>query len=205
MATDGLPPVLRLLRLPRHHAAMDGGPGKSGRTACPKLGGAADLCRVRRELPFGVELEHGADLAVRVLDARGAPAPDVVVRCLQPRPADAALVGKVWLRLEDEAIHATIRAEKYEELAALVGADVVERWTSNEGGELEVSDDGCGMSRGFIEEQLFKPFSTTKSGGFGIGLYQVKGIVEAHGGKIDVESGVGRGSSFRILLPKETV
>ena len=69
---------------------------------------------------------------------------------------------------------------------------------------LTVSDDGCGMSREFIEEQLFKPFSTTKSGGFGIGLYQVKGIVEAHGGRIDVESGVGRGSSFRVLLPKET-
>jgi len=67
---------------------------------------------------------------------------------------------------------------------------------------LTVSDDGCGMSPEFIEHRLFKPFSTTKSGGFGIGLYQVKGIVEAHGGRIEVESGVGRGSSFRVLLPK---
>jgi len=68
---------------------------------------------------------------------------------------------------------------------------------------LTVSDDGCGMTREFIEGSLFKPFSTTKSGGFGIGLYQVKGIVEAHGGRIEVESAVGRGSSFRVLLPKE--
>ena len=68
---------------------------------------------------------------------------------------------------------------------------------------LTVSDDGCGMPPEFIERRLFKPFSTTKSGGFGIGLYQVKGIVEAHGGRIEVESGVGRGSSFRVLLPKE--
>jgi nitrogen-specific signal transduction histidine kinase len=59
------------------------------------------------------------------------------------------------------------------------------------------------MTREFIEGRLFKPFSTTKSGGFGIGLYQVKGIVEAHGGKIEVESDVGRGASFRVLLPKE--
>ncbi len=66
-----------------------------------------------------------------------------------------------------------------------------------------MSDDGCGMTREFIERRLFKPFSTTKSGGFGIGLYQVKGIVEAHGGRIEVESGVGRGSTFRVLLPKE--
>jgi len=70
---------------------------------------------------------------------------------------------------------------------------------------LTVSDDGCGMPPEFIEGRLFKPFSTTKSGGFGIGLYQVKGIVEAHGGRIEVESGVGRGSSFRVLLPKGTV
>ena len=42
---------------------------------------------------------------------------------------------------------------------------------------------------------------TTKSGGFGIGLYQVKGIVETRGGRIEVESGVGRGSSFRVYLP----
>jgi len=68
---------------------------------------------------------------------------------------------------------------------------------------LTVSDDGCGMSPEFIQGRLFKPFSTTKSGGFGIGLYQVKGIVEAHGGRIEVESGVGRGSSFRVFLPKE--
>ena len=68
---------------------------------------------------------------------------------------------------------------------------------------LTVSDDGVGMSPEFIARSLFKPFSTTKSGGFGIGLYQVKGIVEAHGGRIEVESGVGRGSSFRVLLPKE--
>ena len=68
---------------------------------------------------------------------------------------------------------------------------------------LTVSDDGCGMPPEFIERRLFQPFSTTKSGGFGIGLYQVKGIVEAHGGMIEVESDVGRGSSFRVLLPTE--
>ena len=70
---------------------------------------------------------------------------------------------------------------------------------------LTVSDDGCGMPPEFVEQRLFKPFSTTKSGGFGIGLYQVKGIVEAHGGKIEVDSDVGRGSSFRVLLPTEKV
>lgn len=68
---------------------------------------------------------------------------------------------------------------------------------------LTVADNGCGMTQKFIQESLFKPFSTTKSDGFGIGLYQVKRIVEAHRGEIEVESGVRQGTTFRIRLPKE--
>jgi putative PEP-CTERM system histidine kinase len=67
---------------------------------------------------------------------------------------------------------------------------------------LAVSDRGCGMTREFIAESLFKPFATTKSQGFGIGLYQVKRIVEAHGGSIEVDSDVGKGTTVRVLLPR---
>lgn len=66
---------------------------------------------------------------------------------------------------------------------------------------LAVSDNGRGMSREFIENSLFKPFRTTKKNGLGIGLYQCKTIVEAHGGKIEVESEEGKGSTFRVKLP----
>ncbi|HEY3490783.1 MAG TPA: XrtA/PEP-CTERM system histidine kinase PrsK [Candidatus Deferrimicrobiaceae bacterium] len=69
---------------------------------------------------------------------------------------------------------------------------------------LTVSDDGCGMTPDYVDHRLFKPFSTTKSNGFGIGLYQTKGIIEAHGGRIDVESILGKGTSFRISLPVGT-
>lgn len=67
---------------------------------------------------------------------------------------------------------------------------------------LTVEDNGCGMTSEFIEESLFRPFTTTKSDGFGIGLYQVKRIVEAHQGGIEVKSAVGRGTTFRIRLPQ---
>jgi len=66
---------------------------------------------------------------------------------------------------------------------------------------ISVIDNGCGMSREFLEKNLFKPFQTTKKSGLGIGLFQCKMIVEAHRGKIEVESEEGKGSNFRILLP----
>jgi putative PEP-CTERM system histidine kinase len=66
---------------------------------------------------------------------------------------------------------------------------------------IKVSDRGCGMSEDFIRERLFRPFQTTKPKGFGIGLYQCRNIVEAHGGSIEVESRVGEGSCFTVVLP----
>ncbi len=66
---------------------------------------------------------------------------------------------------------------------------------------LRVMDQGPGMSREFMERRLFRPFQTTKPGGVGVGLFQSKMIVEAHHGRIEVESGIGKGSAFRVLLP----
>jgi putative PEP-CTERM system histidine kinase len=66
---------------------------------------------------------------------------------------------------------------------------------------LSVSDNGCGMSKEFIENSLFRPFKTTKRQGMGIGLFHSKMIVEAHQGRIEVESEEGKGTTFRVLLP----
>lgn len=69
---------------------------------------------------------------------------------------------------------------------------------------ITVSDTGRGMRPEFVRESLFRPFMTTKRNGFGIGLYQCKNIIEAHGGTIDVESAPGAGTAFRILFPGGT-
>jgi signal transduction histidine kinase len=66
---------------------------------------------------------------------------------------------------------------------------------------LSVTDQGCGMSRKFMSKCLFQPFKTTKERGSGIGLYQSKMIAEAHGGRIEVQSREGCGSTFSVLLP----
>lgn len=66
---------------------------------------------------------------------------------------------------------------------------------------LSVSDNGPGMPPEFVGNNLFRPFQSTKKKGLGIGLYQCKSIVEAHQGKIEVETEEGDGSTFRIVLP----
>lgn len=66
---------------------------------------------------------------------------------------------------------------------------------------LSVSDNGCGMNPEFLSRSLFRPFQTTKKNGLGIGMFQSKMIVEAHKGRIEVESEPGKGTTFRIYLP----
>jgi putative PEP-CTERM system histidine kinase len=66
---------------------------------------------------------------------------------------------------------------------------------------LSVSDNGCGMSASFLRDSLFRPFQSTKKKGLGIGMYQARMMVEAHGGRIRVESEAGKGSTFWVSLP----
>ncbi len=65
---------------------------------------------------------------------------------------------------------------------------------------LSVTDTGPGMEEAFIRERLFRPFASTKKRGLGLGLYQCRSIIDAHGGEIQVESRPGRGTTFRVVL-----
>ncbi|MDB6092983.1 MAG: zraS 6 [Verrucomicrobia bacterium] len=67
---------------------------------------------------------------------------------------------------------------------------------------LTVVDNGSGMSPDYVRKSLFKPFQTTKKSGLGIGMFQSKMIVEAHGGRIAVFSEVGKGTTFEVWLPQ---
>lgn len=66
--------------------------------------------------------------------------------------------------------------------------------------EIEIMDDGTGISREDLAH-IFDPYFTTKTTGTGLGLAIVHNIMDAHGGKVTVESHPGRGTTFTIRLP----
>jgi hypothetical protein len=103
---------------------------------------------------------------------------------------DRVEMGKVVLNLVLNAIDATAGEGP---VHLDVGADGM--------AFIRCRDQGCGMAEEFLRERLFKPFETTKPKGFGIGLYQCRQIVEAHGGRIEVRSAPEQGSEFTVYLP----
>jgi putative PEP-CTERM system histidine kinase len=65
---------------------------------------------------------------------------------------------------------------------------------------IEVIDQGSGMSAEFLRSGLFRPFASTKNGGFGLGAHEARALITAMGGRLDVESRAGQGSRFTISL-----
>jgi len=108
--------------------------------------------------------------------------------------ADGEEIQKVVINLLINAIEAS---EHEQPILANVG---------NDGGApfIRISDQGCGMSDQYIRTKLFKPFTTSKKQGLGIGLYQCRKIVESHGGRIEVKSQEGSGSVFTVWFPGGT-
>jgi len=76
-------------------------------------------------------------------------------------------------------------------------ADLVEVSVRDTGRGIEAQD----LDRIFDRFARADPSRSRHTGGFGLGLSIVRAIVEAHGGTVAVESGAGRGSTFRIALP----
>ncbi len=109
-----------------------------------------------------------------------------------PVHADPEALEQALIHLVQNAIDASAKG-------APVYLDV-----TNDGmfGRIEIIDSGKGMTPGFIRSGLFKPFVSSKDGGFGIGAYEARELIRAMGGQLEVESREGLGTRFTIKLPK---
>jgi putative PEP-CTERM system histidine kinase len=138
----------------------------------------------RVEEPVAVEL---MPIVERVTRRRGASHPIAVTGMRDAvAVADPARLEQALGHLIQNAIEASAPGEP-------VGV-VVGRAT------IDVIDAGPGMSASFIRDRLFRPFTSTKNGGFGIGAFEARQVIQAMGGKLDVISREGEGTRFTIVL-----
>ena len=102
-------------------------------------------------------------------------------------------LNQVFMNLLVNAAHAV--AKERGTLVIRTGTGASDVW-------VEVEDDGCGISADNLK-RIFDPFFTTKpvGKGTGLGLSLSYGIVKKHGGRIEVDSEVGRGTRFRVTIP----
>ena len=108
-----------------------------------------------------------------------------------PALADPARIEQILTHLFQNAIDASAPDSPVElRLSADATAVIV-----------EIIDHGRGMSAEYIRRDLFKPFSSSKAGGFGIGAFEARALAQAMGGRIDVDSKPGAGSRFTLRLP----
>lgn len=124
------------------------------------------------------------------LDNRGLHVKLKLARGLPAAPLDPTQMQQALLNLIKNAMQAMTRGGTLT-LATGENADGV--WVS-------VADTGCGIPQEQLN-RIFEPFYTTKKKGTGLGLMIVQRIIRAHGGRIELESHVGRGTTFRLWLP----
>jgi putative PEP-CTERM system histidine kinase len=153
-----------------------GGRGASGATA--GAASEADVARILTVVAAALRRQHGA------LDIEGAEAPLLV-------SGDSSRLEAMLTHLVQNAVDASAPDAPIRLTLGRSGGEVM----------IRVSDNGHGMSQSFIRDELFKPFRSTKDGGFGIGAFEAREIARAHGGRLEVESRPGEGSSFTIYLP----
>ena len=141
-------------------------------------------------IPLNDVVEKTLELLRPELNNRGLNVKTKLADRLPAAPLDPAQMQQVLVNLVKNAIHAMTKGGTLT-LQTSAGADGV--WVS-------VADTGGGIPQEQIN-RIFEPFFTTKKRGTGLGLMIVQRIVRAHEGRIELESHVGRGTTFRIWLP----
>jgi PAS domain S-box-containing protein len=135
-------------------------------------------------------VEKTLDLLKPELENRGLTVTAKLARRLAAAPLDATQMQQVLVNLIKNAMQAMTKG----------GALTLQTGGNDDGVWVSVGDTGGGIPQEQIS-RIFEPFYTTKKKGSGLGLMIVQRIVRAHNGRIELESHVGRGTTFRIWLP----
>jgi len=135
-------------------------------------------------------VEKTLELLQPELDNRSLTVRTKLARQLTATPIDATQMQQVLVNLIKNAMHAMTKG----------GTLTLQTGEGDDGVWVSVTDTGGGIPPEQIN-RIFEPFFTTKKRGTGLGLMIVQRIVRAHGGRIELESHVGRGTTFRIWLP----
>src|SRR5258705_5525205 len=135
-------------------------------------------------------MEKTLDLLGPEIENRGVTVKTKLARHLTATPVDATQLQQVLVNLVKNAVQAMTTG----------GTLTLQTGENNDGVWVSVADTGGGIPQEQIN-RIFEPFYTTKKKGSGLGLMIVQRIVRAHGGRIELESQVGRGTTFRIWLP----
>ena len=125
------------------------------------------------------------------LNNRGLTVKTRFARHLPVVPLDPTQIQQVLVNLVKNAMQAMTKG----------GTLTLQTGDAAEAVWMSVADTGGGIPQEQIN-RIFEPFYTTKKRGTGLGLMIVQRIVRAHGGRVELESHVGRGTTFRIWLPR---
>lgn len=135
-------------------------------------------------------VEKTLELLLPEVENRGISVKTKLARNLTVTPVDPAQLQQVLVNLIKNAAQAMTTGGV---LTLQTGETSDDIWVS-------VTDTGGGIAQEQVN-RIFEPFYTTKKKGTGLGLMIVQRIVRAHGGRIELDSQVGRGTTFRIWLP----
>lgn len=135
-------------------------------------------------------VEQTLELLRPEIENRGLGVKTRLARRLTATPIDPTQMQQVLVNLVKNAMQAMSRG----------GILTLQTGESSDGVWVSIADTGGGIPQEQIS-RIFEPFYTTKKKGTGLGLMIVQRIIRAHEGKIEVESNVGHGTTFRIWLP----
>lgn len=87
------------------------------------------------------------------------------------------------------------------EAAGTEGVVILRQRKQDDEACIEVEDNGPGMDQAYVDAHLFRPLDSEKTTGFGLGAYQTRQLVREIGGRLEVSTEPGRGTTMRVILP----